>query len=330
MKSRWFVVLAVIFSFILAGAVFVPGAMAAMYKFSGGPSGGTFQYYASAITTLSQKHLKKEGIRVLASSSGGSIENIRLTHSGRSSFAVAYAGHVFQGANGMLKNDERKYDNVRALCYFYGAPAQLVVRANSGIEKTKDLVGKRVGVGNAGSGAAANCELFFTELGIWDKIESNFLGYRQAADAFKNKQLDAFWVFVGYPNASVIEAALQNKIALIDTYKDAKSIKLFEKYPYFSKVVIPGGTYKGVDEDTNTFQDSTLWIANKDVPADAVYKLMQTVFSDQGLKYMVETHKSAKAMSIENGLKGILVEGKMVNPLHPGAEKFWKEKGVLK
>ncbi len=179
-------------------------------------------------------------------------------------------------------------------------------------------------MGNAGSGAAANAELFFTELGIWDKIERNFLGYREAAGAFGNNQLDAFWVFVGFPNASVIEAAMQNDIDIVDVYKDAESAGVFEKYPYFKKVTIPANTYKGVTTPTNTFQDSTIWVANKKVNADTVYNLLKAIFSEEGLKYMVSVHKSAKAMSVENGLNGI------VTPLHPGAEKFWKEMGVLK
>ncbi len=294
-------------------------AFAKIYKFSGGPSGGTYQYYASAIATLSQK----ARMRVLASSSGGSIENVRLTNSGRSSFAVAYSGDVFQARHGMLKNDTRKYENVMALGYFYGAPAQLVVRADSGITKTKQLAGKRVGVGGVSSGAAANCELFFTELGIWDKVQKNFLGYRQAAYAFKNRQIDAFWVFAGFPNASVIRAALQSKIALINTYKDAEEIGMLKKYPYLAKVVIPAGTYKGVETDTVTFQDSAIWIASTKVSANDVYKLLSTVYSKEGLEYMVSVHKSAKAMSIENGIKGI------TTPLHPGAKRFWKEKGIL-
>ena len=293
---------------------------ARMYKMSGGPSGGTFQYYASAISTLAKKHK----INLLASSSGGSIENIRITNSGKTNFSVAYSGNVYQAREGVMKGDPRKYENVLALAYFYGAPAQLVVRADSGIASAKQLVGKRVGVGNAGSGAAANAELFFTELGIWDKIKRNFLGYRQAAGAFKNNQLDAFWLFTGFPNSAVIEAALQTDIRLVDVYKDAEEAGMFKKYPYFSKVTIPANTYKGVTTDTATFQDATLWVANSKVSADLVYELLTLVFSKEGLAYMVSVHKSAKAMSIENGLKGI------VTPLHPGAEKFWKEKGILK
>ncbi len=310
------IIVTLLFTFTFTGESF-----GKVFRFSGGPSGGTFQYYASAVSTLAKKH--KIG-NVLASSSGGSIENIRLCDAGKANFAVAYSGHVFQARNGMMKGDAKKYENVMAVAYFYGAPAQLVVRADAGITSARQLEGKRVGVGNAGSGAAANAELFFSELGLWDKIDRNFLGYRQAADAFKNNQLDAFWVFVGFPNASVIEAALQTDISLVNVFNDAASVGMVKKYPYFAKVIIPAGTYKGVDKETVTFQDSSIMVAHKDVDADTVYNLLKALFSKEGLEYMVSVHKSAKAMSVENGTKGI------VTPLHPGAEKFWKEVGVLK
>ncbi|MCB0283789.1 MAG: TAXI family TRAP transporter solute-binding subunit [Calditrichaeota bacterium] len=316
MSSKFFRLFTTLFLIAFLGI----SANAQVYKFSGGPSGGTFQYYASAISTLA----KDVDMRVLASSSGGAIENIRLIDANKSSFAVTYSGHVWAALNGKLKNDDKKYENVKAVAYLYGAPAQLVVKQKSGIDSPKQLADKRVGVGNAGSGAAANAEIFFTQLGIWDKMGRENLGYRQAADAFNNNQIDAFWVFVGYPNASIIEAALQSDIKLLDTYKAGQEAGLFEKYPYFSKVVIPANTYKGQEEAVNTFQDAALWVASGDVPADAVYKLLSKVYSDEGLKHMVEVHKSAKAMSIESGMNGI------VTPMHPGAEKFWKEKGTLK
>ena len=293
---------------------------AQVYKFSGGPSGGTFQYYASAISTLA----KEIDMRVLASSSGGAIENIRLVDGNKSSFAITYSGNVWQALNGKLTNDDKKYEHLKAVAYLYGAPAQLVVKQKSDIDNPKQLADKRVGVGNAGSGAAANAELFFKQIGIWDKMSRENLGYRQAADAFNNNQIDAFWVFVGYPNASIIEAALQSNIKLLDTYKAGKEAGLFDAYPYFSKVTIPANTYKGQEDPVDTFQDAAIWVASDKISADVVYKLLAKVFSDEGLKHMVEVHKSAKAMSVAGGINGI------VTPLHPGAEKFWKEKGVLK
>jgi TRAP transporter TAXI family solute receptor len=210
------------------------------------------------------------------------------------------------------------------VAWLYGAPAQLVVRKGSGIKSVKDLAGKKVGVGNAGSGAFANCELFFTHMGIWDKIERNAMGYNDAANAFGNKQLDAFWLFTAFPSGAVIMAAQTNNIDLIDLAADAKASGFFDKYPYFSKLAVPAGTYRGVDHDTPSFQDSALWVANSKVPDDVVYKMLSVIFTDEGLAHMREQKKTFKNMSIANGAMGI------VTPFHPGAEKFWKDKGVLK
>ena len=237
---------------------------------------------------------------------------------------VVYSGHVYLGRNGLMKNDSKKYEDVLAVAYLYGAPAQLVVRADSGIKSVKDLEGKKVGVGNAGSGAFANCELFFTHMGIWDKIERNAMGYNDAAAAFGNNQLDAFWLFTAFPSGAVIRAAQTNKIALVNLDAEAEASGFYKKYPYFAKLTVPAGTYKGVDTDTPSFQDSALWVANSKVPADVVYKLLSIIYTDAGLKHMVEQKKTFKEMSIKNGVKGI------VTPMHPGAIKFWKEKGVLK
>jgi TRAP transporter TAXI family solute receptor len=290
--------------------------------FGGGPAGGTFQVVANAIQVY--KPVKEiEEFSVKAQSSAGSVENLRKVDSGKSDFGVVYSGHVYLGRNGMMKNDTKKYENVLAVSYLYGAPAQLVVRADSGIKSVKDLEGKKVGVGNAGSGAFANCELFFTHMGVWDKIERNAMGYNDAAAAFGNNQLDAFWLFTAFPSGAVIMAAQTNDIAMVDLDADAQASGFYEKYPYFAKLAVPGGTYKGVDTETGSFQDSTLWVANANVPDDVVYKLLSTIYTEEGLKHMVSQKKTFKEMSIANGTKGI------VTPLHPGAIKFWKEKGIL-
>lgn len=296
------------------------------YVFGGGPAGGTFQVVANAIQVFDPiKDSDQYSLR--AQSSGGSVENLRTVNAGRVHFGSVYAGHVFLGRNGRMKNDPNKYTDVMAVSYLYGAPAQLVVRAGSGINSPEDLIGKKVGVGNAGSGAFANCELFFNHLGIWDKIERNAMGYNDAAQAFGNEQLDAFWLFTAFPSGAVIMAAQTNNIELVDLWKLAVDSGYIDKYPYFSKLVIPGGTYRGVKEDTNSFQDSTLLVANANVPDHVVYDLLSKVYSEEGLKHMVEQKKTFQEMSIENGVKGINPE---LIPLHPGAARFWKEKGVLK
>jgi hypothetical protein len=291
--------------------------------FGGGPAGGTFQVVANGIQVY--KPIKNSpDFSVKAQTSAGSVENLRKTNAGRQQMSTVYSGHVWLGRNGKMKNDPKKYENVLAVAWLYGAPAQLVVRADSGIKSVKDLVGKKVGVGNAGSGAFANCELFFTHMGIWDKIERNAMGYNDAAAAFGNKQLDAFWLFTAFPSGAVIMAAQTNDIALLDLDADAKASGFYEKYPYFGKLAVPAGTYKGVDYDAPSFQDSALWVANSKVSADTVYKMLSLIYTDEGLKHMYGQKKTFKNMSLETGATNI------VTPFHPGAEKFWKEKGMLK
>ncbi len=292
------------------------------YVFGGGPAGGTFQVVANAIQVYKPvKGIKEYMVR--AQSSAGSIENLRRVNSGKSHFAVVYSGHLYQGRKGMLKNDPRKYRNVMAVGYLYGAPAQLVVRKGSGIRSVKDLPGKKVGVGNAGSGAFANCELFFSHLGLWNKIERNAMGYNDAAAAFGNRQLDAFWLFTAFPSGAVIMASQTNDIDLLSLEATALGSGFYEKYPYFTKVTIPGGTYRGVEKERYSFQDSALWVANADVPEGVVYRLLSLVYSEEGLVHMMNQKKTFREMSVENGVNGI------VTPMHPGAVRFWKEKGVL-
>jgi hypothetical protein len=291
--------------------------------FGGGPAGGTFQVVANAVQVY--KPVKEAAtFKVQAQSSAGSVENLRKTDAGRQQMSVVYSGHVYLGRNGMMNNDTKKYENVLAVAWLYGAPGQLVVKKDSGIKSTKDLVGKKVGVGNAGSGAFANCELFFSHMGVWDKIERNAMGYNDAAQAFGNNQLDAFWLFTAFPSGAVIMAAQTNDIAMVDLNADAEASGFYKKYPYFAKLSVPAGTYKGVDTATGSFQDSALWVANSKVSDDVVYEMLSLIYTDEGLKHMADQKKTFKKMAVATGADGI------VTPFHPGAEKFWKEKGVLK
>jgi TRAP transporter TAXI family solute receptor len=323
MKNKYIAVMSicafVMITFTFSGTSFAKKRII----FGGGPAGGTFQVVANAIQVYKPVKAMEE-FTVKAQTSGGSTENLRKTNAGRQQMSVVYSGEVFRGREGLLTGDKKKYENVLAVAWLYGAPAQLVVRADSGIKSVKDLVGKKVGVGNAGSGAFANCELFFSHLGVWDKIERNAMGYSDAAAAFGNNQLDAFWVFAGFPVGGVMMAAQTNDIALVNLNADAEASGFYKKYPYYRKLAVPAGTYKGVDYDAPSFQDSALWVANAKVSADVVYKLLSIIYTDEGLKHMVSQKKTFKNMSLETGATNI------VTPFHPGAEKFWKEKGMLK
>ncbi|MGD8549629.1 MAG: TAXI family TRAP transporter solute-binding subunit, partial [Desulfobacterales bacterium] len=321
MKQRNLLIISLVI-FVLF-AVLCPNAFAKKRMiFGGGPTGGTFKVFANAIQTYRPVKQMDE-FSIIAGSSAGSIENLRKTNSGRQAMSIVYASHVWLGRNGMMKNDPKKYDNVMAVAWLYGAPAQLVVRQGSGIRSVKDLVGKRVGVGNAGSGAFANCELFFSHMGVWNKIERNPMGYNDAARAFGNNQLHAFWLFTAFPSSAVVMAAQTNSIRLIDLNADAETYGYYKKYPFFGEITIPARTYSGVNYDVDTFQDSALWVANKNVPEDVVYKLLAVIYSDNGLRHIRAQKKTFRNMSLSTIGKNI------VSPLHPGAEKFYAEKGVF-
>jgi hypothetical protein len=301
-------------------ALIVPPAMAADYsvKIGGGPTGGTFNTFSNGMAVYVPK--VHPNIKMSSVGSGGSVENVKRVSNGESDFGLCYAVDSGLGFAGKLPKDDNKYQGLRSMGYLYGAPAQLIVKADSDIMNAYDLKGKRVAVGNAGSGAAASAERFFRHIGVWDNFKPTFMGYSAAASAFKDGKIDAFWVLVGYPNRSVIEASVQVKIRLVDVGVDAEKSGFYKAYAY-SPTVIPAGTYgKGMPE-CKSFQDSTILSANKDLPEDLVYTVMKTLWSQKGMEAMVTAKKTFKAMTLENGFRGASV------PLHPGAVKFWKEQG---
>ncbi|MGV1098543.1 TAXI family TRAP transporter solute-binding subunit [Thiovibrio sp. JS02] len=290
---------------------------------AGGPAGGTFERFAEAVESY-RKFREDKTFRFTARPSAGSVDNLQAVHAGRADFGVVYSGHLYQGRNGRLPDHAGKYDKALAIASLYGAPAQLVVRKNSGIRSAKDLVGKRVGVGNSGSGAYANCKIFFSHLGIWEKIKRIPVGYNDAAAAFVNNELDAFWLFSAYPSGAVIIAGqTRNVIDLVNLDTDAKGSGFYKKYPYFARISIPAYTYFGVSHPTPTFQDSTLLVARADLDEEVVARLLATIYSERGLAYMAKQQKAFKEMSIRTGTRGI------VTPMHPGAVKFWKKRGLL-
>lgn len=288
--------------------------------YGGGPVGGTFNYFANAMASYISKTY--DDIEVSSEGSGGSTANLKRLNKGAIDFGIVYSGDAYLGRHGRLPQDDSKYNAVRAISFLYGAPAHLVVRKKDGYTSAMDLVGKRIAVGNAGSGAAAAAERFFQHIGLWDRIKRQNMGYSAAASAFNDGKLDAFWVFVGYPNSSVIEAAARDEIALIDVHKDAVKTGFYDVYPFYTPMQIPAGTYRGQSEPNKTFQDAAFWCTNEHVSADIVYKAVSCIYSPNGLKHMVAAKKTAKSMKIVDGLKGASI------PVHPGAARYWKENGL--
>jgi uncharacterized protein len=312
-------VMLIAFMAIMGLALAFAPAMAQSIQIGGGPTGGTFNVFANGMAIYVPKAVS--GLQATAVGSGGSVENLKRVSSGEADFGLCYAVDSDLGFKGTLPQDANKYEGQRTVGYLYGAPAQLVVRADGGIKSAMDLKGKRVAVGNAGSGAAASAERFFRHIGVWDDFRPQFMGYSAAASAFQDGKIDAFWVLVGYPNRSVIEAAVQVKIALLDVGVEAEKTGFYNEFAY-SPTVIPAGTYGKDMPDCKTFQDSTMLTVNAKLSDDLVYAITKALWSKEGMDAMIAAHKSFDEMNMKNNIMGASV------PLHPGAAKFWKEQGI--
>jgi hypothetical protein len=288
--------------------------------FGGGPVGGAFQTFANAMALIMQDSY--EYLDIAAEGTGGSGANLRGVNAGDFQYGLVYSGDTYLGLNGLLPEDETIYDQVRPVAALYGGVAHLVVSADSGIESVDDLPGKRIALGNAGSGAALAAERYFSTLGLLDEMQVEFLGYSQAASALGDGQLDGFWVLAAFPNSSVIEAATFTDIRLIDLYNPGVEGGFFDAFPFYTQRDLLGGEYTGVDEDVPSFQDTAQLVANADVPDDVVYNALVAIYSEEGLERMREAHPAASEMSRDGGVAGIST------PIHPGAMRYWDAVGT--
>ncbi len=311
---------------ILAGLIFAgplltcPSVQAGDFKVKvgGGPTGGTFNIFANAMAVYLPKHM--DDIKVIAVGSDGSVDNVYKVSNGKFNFGLCYAVDLTLGREGKLPPDNKACDGTLALGFLYGAPAQLVVRANSDIHTIQDLTGKTVAVGDVGSGAAASAERYFGHLGLWDKIDHPFLGYSAAVKSFMNGDIDALWVLVGYPNRAIIQLSVQTDVRLLDLGTEAESSGFFDAYAY-APIEIPAGTYGEGMPAVASFLDHTLVCANNEVPEEIVFEIMKSLWSSGGLKAMADAKKTFRPMSLDSGFTGISTS------LHPGAVKFWEKKG---
>lgn len=317
-RQRFSVVLLL---FLLVFAGFPASAPARVFlKFTGGPSGGTFQYFSIGIAIRLSSANREMRVSNLASK--GSIENIRKVDAGKADFGIAYSGDLYLARNGKLANDSRRYEHVRAVAFLYRAPAQLAVLKSSGISEVSQLKNKRFALGNAGSGAAASAERFLKLVNLWQHVDRHYLGYTNAAMAMKSREIDAMWILAGYPTRALIELSATQDIDLLHVYPIAARHGLTEEYPFYQPIFIPANTYEGVTHATASFFDSALWIANRSVSAELTYSALQEIFSEDGLAYMARVKSTARQMSIAGGLTGI------VTPLHAGARRFWEAHGL--
>ncbi|WGF89046.1 TAXI family TRAP transporter solute-binding subunit [Marinivivus vitaminiproducens] len=263
------------------------------------------------------------GLVAIAQASNGSVANINGMASGglESGFAqadVAYWAYTGTG----LYEDQGKVDSVRALANLYPESIHLVARKGAGIQSVADLAGKRVSLDEPGSGTLVDARIILEAYGLSeDDVEAEYIKSAPAIDQIRDGQLDAFFFVGGYPAGSIVELA-SSVGAEIVPIEGEQAAAIMEEYPFFASDTIPAGTYEGVGE-VPTIAVGAQWLVSSSVDEELVYKIAETVWNDKTRALLDAGHAKGRLITKETALEGIGI------PLHPGAERYYREQGLL-
>jgi len=257
-------------------------------------------------------------------STGGSIFNINAIRGGELEFGVAQSDWQFHAYNGSSRFEEQgAFEDLRAVFSVHPEPFTVVARADAGIESFEDLQGKRVNVGNPGSGQRGTMEVVMDAMG-WSMDDFALASELQAAEqsqALCDNNIDAMVYTVGHPSGSIQEATTACDAVLVEVWNDEIE-QLVGDRPYYRQATIPGGMYRGNDEDTTTFGVGATFVTSADVPDDVVYEVVKAVF---------ENFDQFKGLhpAFANLEKEEMVSDGLSAPLHAGAERYYQEAGLL-
>lgn len=263
------------------------------------------------------------GLIAVAQSSRGSVNNVNgiqsgLFDSGFSQSDVAYWAHT---GTGVFEGQEPMAD-LRAIAALYPEHIHLVASVDSGIESVGDLAGMRVSLDEPGSGTFVDATLILEAYGLTeDDIVSEYLKPGPAGDAIRNGQLDAYFIVAGYPTGAVVELSSAVDVTLVPI-DGPEADAMVEQYGFFSIDVIPDGTYEGIGA-TSTLAVGAQWITSVDADDDLVYGITQALWNDNTRRLLDVGHAKGASVTTDTALDGIGI------PLHPGAERFYREVGLI-
>ena len=282
-----------------------------------GGTAGTYYPLGGGMATIWQD--KIEGMSVTAQSTGGSVENLKLINNGEVDLALVQ-NDISSFAMTGTEVFQEKLDGFYAIAALYPEVIQLVVKADSDINSLADLKGTKVSVGAAGSGNEVDARMILQAAGLtYDDIDEMFLSYAESADAFKNGQLDAFFVISGVPTPALQDVSATNDIRLVPMDGDIAT-KLKEDYPFFVDFTVPAKTYKGQDADINTIAVQAQLIVRKGLDENVTYNITKALFDN--LDQLTTIHAKGKEINLEKATEGLSGE------VDPGAAKYYSEKGI--
>jgi TRAP transporter TAXI family solute receptor len=287
-----------------------------------GGTGGTYYPLGGAFAEIWNNNIKGFKMNATVQSTGGSVANTNMLKNKEVEFILVQNDVCYYAQEGIILFDQ-KFPEIRGVMSMFTEPIQLVATASSKIESVEDLRGKTVALGPIGSGSEACARQVLKAAGIDPEkdIKPKFISFNDAAVAMKDRQIDAALIVVGAPAGAITDLATSIDIKLVKV-GGASADNLFKEYSYYVPYQIPANSYKGQTEAVDTVAIKAITAVRDDFDADLLYEMLETLYANKDR--VVNAHTTGKQIIEETALDGMSI------PLHPGAEKFFKDKGVLK
>lgn len=274
---------------------------------------GTYYPLGGALAQIINEHV--DGMTATAVTSGASVVNVNDVNDGKGDLALIQNDIAYYAAQG-TQMFQSKVDGFKGIATLYPEVVQIVAAADSGIESVDDLKGKRVAVGDQGSGAEVNAKQVLEAHGItYDDIQAEYMAFGDAAGGIQDGNIDAAFITAGTPTGA-IEALKANKAVTIVTIAEDKIRELTETYPYYTAFSLPKDVY-GTERDAMTVAVQAMLVASDSLGEDEVYDIVKQMF--EHLNVFADTHQRGKDITLDTALDGMSVE------LHPGAQKYYDE-----
>ena len=295
-------------------------ALAADINFVTAGTASTFYPISATVCQLWNENI--EGMRAVATPSGGGIDNLNQAYDGEAQIGIANANLVYQAQEGLASFEGYANENLRIFAGLYLNPNQVVVTKDSGINGLADLAGKKMSIGAAGATTIDEAIIHLESVGLnLDAIKAEYMDTSAAADAISNKLLDGVWVMAGTPNSAVTQIMTTTESQLMPI--TAEEVAVLQKdYPWYAAGVIPAGTYAGQDADVPTSAVKLTLFITADVDEETVYQMTKVFWENWDM--LTETHaalRKADPKEACNDVAGVAI--------HDGAARYYREIGLM-
>ena len=310
---------------VALGAAVAGAQSPSFFRVGTGGTAGTYYPIGGLIANIiSGTNGGVPGLVATAVASNGSVANINAINGGssESGFSQSDVAHWAYTGTGLFEG-KGKIEGLRAIATLYPETIHLVARKDAGIASVRDLKGKRVSLDEPGSGTLVDARIVLGAYGLTEKdVKAEHLKPGPAGDRLRDGALDAFFFVGGYPTGAISELATSSGIALVPI-SGPEVETLLSQYQFFARDTVPAGAYKDVGE-TQTISVNAQWVTSAKQSDETVYNIVKTLWSDAGRATLDAGHAKGKLIRLDTATSGLGI------PLHPGAERFYREKGVLK